>query len=175
MAILDWLYSIIDFFGLRNKQAKILILGLNKAGKSTLLTQLAIQSNSKFALPFLPISGELVVKSLRFVEVAATVQLQSEELYDAAGIIFVVDTTDYKRFGKVQDQLNFLLAAKGVEKIPIAVLGNKIDRLEAVSEEELRCELDLEHIHGRPISLHMCCLSLGQGYADAFRFLAAHF
>ncbi|KAI0537567.1 GTP-binding protein SAR1 [Xylaria digitata] len=173
MDLLDWFYRFISFFGVRNKQAKILILGLNKTGKSTLLKQMAYYRPG-LRPNLYPTSEELVVDNVRFVAIDVGEQIWSEYLYDVAGIIFLVDTTDYMRFDKVEAELNVLLAMKETQAIPIVVLGNKIDRLEAVSEEEPRYELGLEHIYDRPIALYMCSLASRQGYGEALRFLEGH-
>ncbi|KAI1734587.1 GTP-binding protein-like protein [Xylaria scruposa] len=177
MGILDRVYSFMGFFGLVDRQAQILILGLNNAGKSTLLMRIAhnlpegLQSTRRT-------SKELVVRNVRFVTISLNSQqgqrLWSDHFHDLAGIFFLIDAADYKRFAEAKAELDALLAIKEIQATPIVVMGNKIDDLYAVSEEELRYELGFEGIHGRPIKLCMCSLVLRNGYGEALRWLANH-
>ncbi len=63
------------------------------------------------------------------------------------------------------------------------MLGNKIDRKEAVSEDELRLALGLatnthygvektNEIDGRRIGVFMCSVAKKMGYADGFKWLS---
>ncbi|KAI0456382.1 GTP-binding protein-like protein [Xylaria acuta] len=158
MEILDWVYSFMGFFGLVNKRTEILVLGLNNAGKSTLLMQMAHYRPRGLQPTPRPTSEELVIHNVRFVAInfgsdQQRRRLWSDHLHDVAGIMFLIDVADHERFVEVKAELDALLAVKEIQEIPIVVLGNKIDHLYAVSGEELRYELGLELIRGRPIEL----------------------
>ncbi|KAI0902645.1 small COPII coat GTPase SAR1 [Ustulina deusta] len=180
MKILDRVSSFMGIFlGLFNKQTKILILGLNKAGKSTLLMQIASHRPGVLKPTLHPISEELVIQNVKFAAIKfggdqQGRRLWSDHLHNISAIIFVVDVADHERFVEVKAELDALLATKETHTIPIVVLGNKIDHLYAVSEEELRYELGLDRILGRPIELCMCSLDFRQGYGKAFQWLADH-
>lgn len=70
---------------------------------------------------------------------------------------------------------------------PILILGNKIDKAGAASEDELRYYLGLQGVttgrgnvrrdqlvSGRPIELFMCSIKKRQGYGEAFNWLAQY-
>ncbi len=91
------------------------------------------------------------------------------------------------RFAEAKAELDSLIMDQQVANAPILILGNKIDRAEAVGEAVLRTVLGLdgqvtgkgivprEHIaSGRPIEVYMCSILKRQGYGDAFKWLAQY-
>jgi len=54
------------------------------------------------------------------------------------GIVFLVDTTDHERFPEAKEELNRLLTDDSLSKVPFLVLGNKIDKKDAVPEPVLK-------------------------------------
>ena len=96
----------------------------------------------------------------------------------------MVDAAKKERFQESKEELEFLLQTEEIKNIPIAILGNKIDKKEAVTEEELRLEFNLatksawgiekiKEIDGRPIDVFMCSVATKQGYAEAFKWIGA--
>ncbi|KAI0855059.1 GTP-binding protein-like protein [Xylaria cubensis] len=175
MGILDWVYSFMRFSCLVDRQANILILGLSNAGKSTLLMKIAYNVPEGLQSTIRRTPEELVIRNVRFM-ISDFGSQQGQRLYfhDVVGIFFLIDAADYKRFAEAKAELDALLAIKEIQTIPIVVMGNKIDHLYAVSEEELRYELGFEQVHGRPIELCMCSLALRPSYGEALRWLANH-
>ena len=62
------------------------------------------------------------------------------------GIIFMVDAADRDRIAEAQKELASLLDMPELSQVPFVVFGNKIDRKEALKEEEIRDALGL-HFH----------------------------
>ena len=54
------------------------------------------------------------------------------------GIVFLIDTTDHKRFDDVRRELSELLTTPQLQHKPFLILGNKIDAKQAVSEQQLK-------------------------------------
>ena len=56
----------------------------------------------------------------------------------ADAIVFIVDVSNIKRLAESKEELDSLLTEDQCMDCPILLLGNKIDRYDAVSEQEIR-------------------------------------
>ena len=68
-----------------------------------------------------------------------------------------------------------------LSQVPIVILGNKIDKKDAVQEDELRKALGIKpkesglfnsNTKERQIEVFMCSVAKKLGYADAFKWLS---
>ncbi|OIW30742.1 ARF/SAR superfamily [Coniochaeta ligniaria NRRL 30616] len=92
------------------------------------------------------------------------------------GIVFVVDAADRARLPEARAEIDALLEVEGLTRVPLLVLGNKIDLPGAVSEEEFRTALGLYnppfHMYEKgPIKVCMCSVIMQQGYGYGFNWL----
>jgi len=190
MFLVNWFWDALGYLGLSHKNAKILFLGLDNAGKTTLLHMLKDDKVATHVPTFHPHSEELLIGKIRF----RTFDLGGHEtarriwkdyFATCGGIIFIVDAHDRTRFQEAKDELHGLLESHELAEVPFVVLGNKIDIPSAASEDELRNALGLySHMtYGRttqgkaepgvrPIELFMVSIVKRMGYADAFRWLS---
>ena len=91
------------------------------------------------------------------------------------GLIFLVDSTATDRFKEARKELEDVCSHPLLEKIPIAVLGNKIDKKGAVQEYELREALDINNLvskGNRPMELFMCSITEKAGYPGALEWMS---
>jgi len=99
------------------------------------------------------------------------------------GIIYLVDASDRERFDESKKELESLIATPELSKVPIVILGNKIDKKDAASEEDLREVFSLgsksawggnqvNEVDGRPVEVFMCSVAKKTGYAEGFRWLS---
>lgn len=186
--IASWISGLLRKLGLAEKNAKILFLGLDHAGKTTLLRVLKDDRLAVHVPTLYPNSEELLIGKIRF----RTFDLGGHEtarriwrdyFAEVDGIIFIVDGADRTRFPEASEELSQLLQEPGLAGVPVVVLGNKIDVPTAVSEDELRRQLNLppplyhppastKGSASRPVELFMCSVVKRMGYAEAFRWLA---
>eukprot|EP00300_Choanocystis_sp_HF-7_P027105 c32171_g1_i1.p1 GENE.c32171_g1_i1~~c32171_g1_i1.p1 ORF type:complete len:203 (-),score=49.62 c32171_g1_i1:121-729(-) len=188
----SWVSGVLQSLGLMNKKAKILFLGLDNAGKSTLLHMLKEGRLTQTAPTTHPNAENLRVGNIDFTtydmgghdEVRA---LWQEYAVAVGGIIFLVDCADRPRLDEAKKELDSLLSSDQLhmQNIPFAILGNKIDKTEATPEDELKSRLGL---HGlttgkgrvklepgiRPLEVFMCSVKNKQGYGEAFRWLSQY-
>jgi len=189
MFLFDWWYNILASLGLYHKSAKILFLGLDNAGKTTLLHMLKEGRVAVHNPTLHPNQDELIIGKIRF----KTFDLGGHETarklwrdYFASGVdgvVFIVDAVDRARFPEAKKELDALLLSEELANCPFLVLGNKIDLGTAPSEDDLRYQLGLYETYGketrpdrnttiRPIELYMCSVVRKMGYGDGFKWMS---
>ncbi len=190
----SWLTSWFHHFGFRNKQARLLFIGLDNAGKTTLLGRLKTGRMISAAPTHLPHSEEFRLCGITCTtfdlgghEQARRVWRDYFSAVDA--IIFIVDTCDLSKIPIAADEIQSILVDEELAACPILIFGNKIDKAGALSEVQLAAHLGVsDSLTGknsvptappggfegklRPVELFMCSIVEECGYGDGFRWLA---
>jgi GTP-binding protein SAR1 len=187
MFIIDWFWGILSALGLYHKNAKIVFLGLDNAGKTTLLHMLRDDRLAVHIPTQRPTMEELTLGSVKFRtydlgghKIAR--KLWKEYYADVDAVVFMVDSNDRARFAESKAELDGLLSCDELRDVPFLILGNKIDIPTAASEEELREVFGLRQTYGkttnarnkdvRPVELFMCSVVKRQGYKEGFQWLS---
>ena len=101
------------------------------------------------------------------------------------GIIVMVDAADQARLEEAKAELDSLLVMQELRDVPVVVFGNKVDKKEALKEEEFREVMNLPfHLtkgkdlnNQNPgaranIEVFMCSVKARAGYSDGFQWLS---
>ncbi|KAH6783917.1 GTP-binding protein 1 [Perilla frutescens var. hirtella] len=139
----------------------VLILGIDKSGKTTLLEKLKSQYSISEGLPpdrIVPTVGlnigriEVSNTKLAFWDLGGQLGLRSiwEKYYEEAhAVIYVVDAACPSRFEDSKSALEKVLRHEDLQGAPVLILANKQDLEEAVSTDELSRYLDVNKLDER--------------------------
>lgn len=159
--ILDWLRSL--FW---RQSLELTIVGIQEAGKTTLLNVLAdenFQKDSSY-LNTIPTQG-LNHRNVRRGNVNIKIwdiggQQRFRQMWwrycrGMDAIVYVVDAADHEKVSLATEELHELLGHTHVQStIPVLVLGNKNDLPGALTAEELITRMNLSAIEGREVACY---------------------
>jgi len=186
----NWFSNLLFKWGLYQKDAKILFLGLDNSGKTTLLHVLKDGRIKQSVPTFHPNDEELILNGIKFRTIDLGGHDQARRLWNeyftsCDGIVFLVDSADQERIPEAREELHRLLMEEQISQVPVLILGNKIDLPQAVCGEKLVSDLcvyptgdilGFNNMTGpkmRPLELFMCSIKEQTGYGDGFKWLAS--
>ncbi|KAK7303246.1 hypothetical protein RJT34_14148 [Clitoria ternatea] len=161
----------------------VLILGIDKAGKTTLLEKMkSVYSNIEGLPPdrIVPTVGlnigriEVASRKLVFWDLGGQFGLRSiwEKYYEEAhAVVFVVDAASPSRFEDAKSALEKVLRHEDLQGAPLLILANKQDLPEAVSAEEISRYLDLKKLDERVYMFEAVSAFDGMGIRESVEWL----
>ena len=167
-------------------QFQVLIVGLDYAGKTSVLEQIKTIFCGMEPLPpgkITPTIGLNIGKvsidgaNLVFWDVGGARSLRSlwERYYgEAHGLLFVVDAADTARLEEAREVLQQLLNNAELAGIPLLVLANKQDAAGALTPHEVQARFGLQHAEGSSQPQHVLGTTAirGEGLDEGVRWLA---
>ncbi|XP_020584225.1 ADP-ribosylation factor-like protein 8b isoform X1 [Phalaenopsis equestris] len=155
-SFLNWLRSF--FF---KQEMELSLIGLQNAGKTSLVNVIATGGYSEDMIPTVGFNMKKVTKgnvTIKLWDLGGQPRFRSMwERYCRAvsAIVYVVDAADHDNLSITKGELHDLLSKPSLTGIPLLLLGNKIDKPEALSKEALTEEMDLKAITDREVSCFM--------------------
>ena len=160
------------------KAARILLVGLDAAGKTTILHQLGKEEKVKI-LPTIGINVEsLDYKDWNFITFdlggADKMRLLFRHYYqNTEGIIYVVDSNDRDRIEDAADELKKLLAEEELKECCVLIMANKQDLNSALSIDEVTKALGMKSLIGRTWFVQGTSGITGQGLKEGLNWMAS--
>eukprot|EP00164_Ancoracysta_twista_P001540 GFYU01002020.1.p1 GENE.GFYU01002020.1~~GFYU01002020.1.p1 ORF type:complete len:184 (+),score=58.10 GFYU01002020.1:130-681(+) len=155
-------------FGNRNRDYRILMLGLDAAGKTTIVYRLKL-GEVQVTIPTIGFNVETVsYKNVSFTMFDIGGQTKLRPLWrhyfqGTDALIFVVDASDTERLSEAREELQNLLHQELLEKCPVLVLSNKTDMPEAIGSAKMADGLGLLHTRGRDWHVQATNAITGEG------------
>ncbi len=158
------------------KEVRLLILGLDNAGKTTVLYQMQF-GESKVTVPTLGFNVETVkYQNLTFQMWDLGGQSELRPYWrcyfqKTNAIVFVIDSTDKDRLDTVKNELFLLIQEEELQGVPIAILANKQDLEGALSDIQISEIVGLSEIKNNQWAIFKTVAKTGVGLENAFKWL----
>ena len=166
---LSQLKSIYESFTYGPEPARILMLGLDAAGKTTILYKLKL-NKTVTSVPTIGFNVETVppTKNITFTVWDIGGQKGIRELWKhcfngTEGLIFVVDSLHAERFSEVESELEWILKSDEMKGVPLILLANKQDLPEATSPSDIARKIGLNDVKNRQWHIQGLCATTGEG------------
>ncbi|VDK80226.1 unnamed protein product, partial [Dibothriocephalus latus] len=151
-----------------DREIRILSLGLDNAGKTTILKQLASEDIAHVS-PTQGFNVKSVVTQgfkLNVWDIGGQRKIRPywRNYYDNTDVlIYVIDSSDDARFEETGEELFELLKDEKLKGVPLLVLANKQDLVNAASADGLSEGLGLTSIRDRKWQIQPCSALSGEG------------
>lgn len=156
-----------------NKEVRVLMVGLDNAGKTTILYRMK-EGNVVKTVPTIGFNMEqLEVNNLKMqiwdLGGQTSIRPYWRSYYQKQeALIFVVDSSDRERFPTAKSELLSILQEEELKNTVIAVFANKQDLPEAASAAEVSLALGLDAIKDRTWTIISTSAAKGEGIAEGF-------
>lgn len=160
-----------------NTEVRALILGLDNAGKTTILYKLYAPGRTIRTMPTIGFNVENVeYKNLTFSVWDLGGQTNIRPYWrcyyaNTNAIIYVVDSTDKERMGLTRKELFSMLEEEELKNVHLLVFANKQDMKGAMSEIEITKALGLHSIKDRQWAIFKSVAINGVGLIEGFEWL----
>lgn len=158
------------------KQVRILMVGLDAAGKTTILYKLKL-GEIVTTIPTIGFNVETVeYKNIGFTVWDVGGQDKIRPLWrhyfqNTQGLIFVVDSNDRERITEASEELQKMLNEDELRDAILLVFANKQDLPQAMPASELTDKLGLNQLRGRRWYIQSTCATQGQGLYEGLDWL----
>ncbi|KGG51016.1 hypothetical protein DI09_48p220 [Mitosporidium daphniae] len=156
---------------------RILMVGLDAAGKTTILYKLKLGE----IVTTIPTIG-FNVETVEYNKVNFTVwdvggqdkirPLWRHYFQNTQGLIFVVDSNDRERISEAQQELSRMLAEDELRDAVLLVFANKKDLPNAMNTVELTEKLGLPGLRSRGWFIQPTCATTGEGLYEGLDWLS---
>ncbi|XP_061181636.1 uncharacterized protein LOC133190169 [Saccostrea echinata] len=158
--------------------ARIVMLGLDAAGKTTILYKIKLNENV-CTIPTIGFNVETVspVKGVSFTVWDVGGQDRIRPLWkhyyqNTEGLVYVVDSNDRERIVESREELFGILQYDEMRGVPVVIIANKQDLPNARSTSEVAEMLCLHKLTSRKWFIQSACATTGEGIYEAMQELS---
>lgn len=162
-----------------HKEMRILMVGLDAAGKTTILYKLKL-GEVVSTMPTIGFNVETVeYKNISFTvwDVGGQDKIRPLWRYyfqNTQGIIFVIDSNDRDRIAEAREELQQMLNEDELRDALLLVFANKQDLPNAMNAAEITEKLGLHAIRLRPWYIQAACATSGDGLYEGLEWLSTN-
>jgi len=159
------------------KDMRILMVGLDAAGKTTILYKLKL-GEIVTTIPTIGFNVETVeYKNINFTVWDVGGQDKIRPLWrhyfqNTQGLIFVVDSNDRERINEAHEELNKMLNEDELREAAVLIFANKQDLPNAMSVAEITDKLGLHSLRSRKWYIQSTCATSGDGLYEGLDWLS---
>ncbi len=160
-----------------DKEARILVLGLDNAGKTTILKKLSDEDITHI-MPTQGFNIKSVVKDgfkLNVWDVGGQREIRPywRNYFDNTdALVYVIDSADGERLEEVNIELSRLIAEEEkLTGVPLLVFANKQDLLSALGASDISAGLNLHALKDRAWQIQACSAKTGEGLTEGLEWL----
>nr|XP_019011525.1 ADP-ribosylation factor [Kwoniella pini CBS 10737]OCF50306.1 ADP-ribosylation factor [Kwoniella pini CBS 10737] len=160
------------------KEMRILMVGLDAAGKTTILYKLKL-GEIVTTIPTIGFNVETVeYKNISFTVWDVGGQDKIRPLWrhyfqNTQGIIFVVDSNDRERITEAREELQRMLSEDELRDALLLVFANKQDLPNAMNAAEITDKLGLHSLRQRSWYIQAACATSGDGLYEGLEWVSA--
>jgi len=160
------------------KEMRILMVGLDAAGKTTILYKLKL-GEIVTTIPTIGFNVETVeYKNISFTVWDVGGQDKIRPLWrhyfqNTQGLIFVVDSNDRERASEARDELMRMLNEDELRDALVLIFANKQDLPNAMNAAEITDKLGLHGLRNRTWYIQSTCATNGDGLYEGLDWLAS--
>ena len=161
------------------KEMRILMVGLDAAGKTTILYKLKL-GEIVTTIPTIGFNVETVeYKNISFTVWDVGGQDKIRPLWrhyfqNTQGVIFVVDSNDHDRIGEAAEELQRITNEDELHDALILVFANKQDLPDAMHPKEVTEKLQLDTLKGRTWCVVASTAKTGEGLVEGLSWLSTN-
>ncbi|KAL3900375.1 MAG: hypothetical protein SGCHY_001383 [Lobulomycetales sp.] len=161
------LFSVLKKLKRQDKEVRILLLGLDNAGKTSILKRLAdedvtnIRPTQGFNIK--SVSQDGFKMNVWDIGGQASIRPYWRNYYESTDIlIYVIDSSDRRRLEETGIELHALLEEPKLHSVPLLVFANKQDLMNALPADQIAQGLNLNSIRDRKWQIQACSAKTGK-------------
>lgn len=163
-----------------DKEPRILILGLDNAGKTSILRKLSDEdpttTHATQGFNIKSINCEGFKLNMWDIGGQKAIRAYWPNYFDEVDcLIYVVDAADRRRLEESSTELDALLHEEKLRAAPVLIFSNKCDLATAQTPENVSTALNLHSLRDRPWSIQKCSAKTGEGLGEGLEWAVNHF